>query len=173
MRKKWFLRYIMNIYQTIKQERQFSQILQQFRAVDLNNDGRLDAREIKIYLEYLLNKKLTYLEVEDLFELYDIDKNQFLDFSEFAKMLTRYSSCSGLEINFGKMKNMKLLNAFLEFDQDGDGVISFDEIKLVLEKQGLAKNFAERYAREMFLAADVNNDGYVDFGEFKKIVGDI
>merc|ERR1712024_229894 len=138
MRKRnLFFRYIINIYQTIKQERQFSQIIQQFRAVDLNNDGRLDAREIKIYLEYLLNRKLTYLEIDDLFELYDIDKNQFLDFSEFAKMLTRYSSCSGLEINFGKLKNMRLLNAFLEFDRDGDGFISFDEIKLALEKQGL------------------------------------
>ena len=163
-------RRIINFYQTLKQERRLTQIVDQFRAVDLNNDGRLDAREIKIYLEYLLNRHLSYSEIDDLFELYDIDKNQFLDFGEFSKMLTRYD-IFGLDLT--KQKNKRLLNAFLEFDQDGDGFITLDEISTVLEKQGFEETYARTYAQEMFEAADVNKDGQIDFNEFRKIVGDI
>lgn len=166
-------RLAISIYQSMKQERQTTHMKDQFRAVDLNNDGKLDAREIKIYLEYLLNTRLTEMDIDDLFELYDVDKNKVLDFTEFTRMLTRYSTFTGSQCDFSELKNMKVLNAFLEFDQDGDGFISFEEIIIFLQKQGLETSYAQSYATEMFEAADVNNDGLVDFGEFKEIVGDI
>lgn len=50
----------------------------------------------------------------------------------------------------------------MAFDLDGNGVISFDELKTVLGNEGDIVN--------MFCEADANNDGFIDFDEFEQVM---
>ena len=50
----------------------------------------------------------------------------------------------------------------MAFDLDGNGVISFDELKTVLGNEGDIVN--------MFREADTNCDGLIDFEEFETVM---
>eukprot|EP00933_Yihiella_yeosuensis_P056806 TRINITY_DN5623_c0_g4_i1.p1 TRINITY_DN5623_c0_g4~~TRINITY_DN5623_c0_g4_i1.p1 ORF type:complete len:388 (-),score=74.22 TRINITY_DN5623_c0_g4_i1:430-1518(-) len=56
--------------------------------------------------------------------------------------------------------------AFEKFDEDGNGTISCNELSAVL--RSLNPEFTENDIQTMFLAADGNQDGVIDFNEFAK-----
>ncbi|KAJ3680975.1 hypothetical protein LUZ60_015464 [Juncus effusus] len=57
--------------------------------------------------------------------------------------------------------------AFNVFDEDGDGFISANELKTVLEKLGLGEGESMDRVQLMICSVDRDHDGLVDFGEFK------
>ncbi|XP_072961404.1 probable calcium-binding protein CML27 [Typha angustifolia] len=57
--------------------------------------------------------------------------------------------------------------AFRVFDEDGDGFISAAELQAVLGKLGLPEARSIASVREMICSVDRDQDGRVDFGEFK------
>lgn len=57
--------------------------------------------------------------------------------------------------------------AFNVFDEDGDGFISAEELKAVLEKLGLVEGESIDRVQIMICSVDQDHDGRVDFGEFK------
>lgn len=57
---------------------------------------------------------------------------------------------------------MKLVTKFRQFDTNGDGSISLEELRLIL----LAVGMAEADIPSIFAGADVNGDGKIDYGEF-------
>jgi calcium-dependent protein kinase len=83
----------------------------------------------------------------------DIDGDGFLEYTEFV----------AATMNRRKMLTRKHLKAaFLHFDIDKNGVISFDEMCTVLGNTGnVVKIFRE---------ADTNKDGCIDFEEFEYIM---
>jgi len=58
----------------------------------------------------------------------------------------------------------KVLKAFEEWDEDGSGTISEEELTRVMQK--LDPKFTEAMAASLFAAADANQDGKVDYIEF-------
>ncbi|KAJ0975439.1 hypothetical protein J5N97_017404 [Dioscorea zingiberensis] len=60
--------------------------------------------------------------------------------------------------------------AFRVFDEDGDGFISARELQAVLGKLGLVEGRSLQMVHEMICSVDRNNDGRVDFGEFKHMM---
>jgi len=54
--------------------------------------------------------------------------------------------------------------AFRAFDHNGDGTISKDELKEAMQRFG--HSFTEDECDEMFVQADLNSDGLIDWGEF-------
>ncbi|KAJ6831641.1 uncharacterized protein M6B38_305200 [Iris pallida] len=60
--------------------------------------------------------------------------------------------------------------AFRVFDEDGDGFISAKELQAVLGKLGLEEGQSIERVNEMIFSVDCNNDGRVDFGEFKNMM---
>ncbi|GAB4837673.1 hypothetical protein Ancab_002524 [Ancistrocladus abbreviatus] len=69
----------------------------------------------------------------------------------------------------GKKKHDEglLRQAFMVFDEDGDGFIDAKEIKRVLACLGLDNGWGMREIEEMIKVVDLNLDGKVDFHEFE------
>ncbi|XP_044483440.1 calcium-binding protein CML42 [Mangifera indica] len=63
-----------------------------------------------------------------------------------------------------------LSEAFKVFDEDGDGFISAHELQVVLGKLGLPEGNEISRVQQMILSVDRNQDGRVDFFEFKNMM---
>lgn len=63
-----------------------------------------------------------------------------------------------------------LLEAFKVFDEDGDGYISAKELQVVLGKLGLVEGNIMDNVHRMIVSVDTNQDGRVDFCEFKDMM---
>lgn len=59
-----------------------------------------------------------------------------------------------------------ILDAFRNFDQNGDGFISTDEIRNVLETANLEEIAADDVALNTIKDGDVDDDGLISFPEF-------
>ena len=59
-----------------------------------------------------------------------------------------------------------LMNEFSTFDQDGDGRISFNEFKNMMEQKG----YIEKEIETFMAGYDVDQDGYLSFEEFKHFI---
>jgi Ca2+-binding EF-hand superfamily protein len=57
--------------------------------------------------------------------------------------------------------------AFMKFDTDGNGKISPDEFRAVLDKDF---KYSEEVWKQIVKLADKNNDGEIDFNEFIQVV---
>ena len=55
--------------------------------------------------------------------------------------------------------------AFALFDRDHNGQISFEEMRLILERLG--ENCSVDELTELFLEVDTDGDGSINFDEFK------
>ena len=59
--------------------------------------------------------------------------------------------------------------AFRQFDADGNGVITADELRMAMSEMGEAMNKED--IEEMIAEADLNGDGVVDYEEFILMMG--
>ncbi|XP_058113130.1 uncharacterized protein LOC131256098 [Magnolia sinica] len=79
----------------------------------------------------------------------------------------------GAEEEDGPQQRVELLRqAFMVFDEDGNGFIEAVEVKRVLECLGLAKGLDMGEFERMVEMADLNFDGKVDFDEFELMMGE-
>lgn len=63
------------------------------------------------------------------------------------------------------MNENKLRQAFKIFDQNGDGAITFDELRMVLGKECNVE-FADDYWKQLVQVVDLNGDNEINFHEF-------
>ena len=79
--------------------------------------------------------------------------NGNIDFSEFLEMMAKK----------GKTRDMEeeIKEAFRVFDKDGNGFISKDELKHVM--QSLGENLTSEEVEEMIREADIDGDGQVNY----------
>merc|ERR1712013_395914 len=89
---------------------------------------------------------------------------QFNHQSKLKKAITR---C--LAKNMSQEPEKEVQRHFTRLDKDGDGFLDAEELKLLLLDMGLAPVAANTEAENMLKAADENNDGQVDFEEFKAV----
>ncbi|CAK9153771.1 unnamed protein product [Ilex paraguariensis] len=68
------------------------------------------------------------------------------------------------------MEESDLSEAFKVFDEDGDGYISARELQVVLQKLGLQEGRELDRVELMISSVDLNQDGRVDFFEFKDMM---
>ncbi|RLN71352.1 hypothetical protein BBJ28_00016818, partial [Nothophytophthora sp. Chile5] len=111
-----------------------------------------------------------------LFELFDVDKNGLVDFSEIS---------SGLSVFCGGSSEEKIRAAFALYDYNADGYISMEEMtryltsvfKVLKEASPGALQQMEhespeelgvRTAQQAFEEADLDHDGRLSFPEFRK-----
>jgi len=70
------------------------------------------------------------------------------------------------------LKDDKLKAAFRLFDIKNDGFITANEVKEVLGQDDYYKNKSDTFWDDLIKEADTNNDGLVDFEEFKNMMKD-
>ncbi|OEH80530.1 calmodulin-like domain protein kinase isoform 2 [Cyclospora cayetanensis] len=137
-----------------------------FRALDKNGDGQLDRKElIEGYRKLLewkgetgeVDEATIESEVDQILATVDFDKNGYIEYSEFVTV------CMDKQL---LLSRERLLQAFQQFDSDGSGKITNDE---------LAKLFGitaidDKAWHEVLVECDKNNDGEVDFDEFVEMM---
>ena len=113
--------------------------------------------------------------INRLFELFDADGNQRVDFAELA---------SGLSVLCGGPRDDKVESAFALFDINGDGFISLEEMQCYLvsvfkvlyhlqpeieSRVGVGPDeLGAVTAKQAFEDADLNHDGKISYDEFKR-----
>lgn len=146
---------------------------QRFQETDVDHSGLIDYTEFCEVLQVEPSPQ-----VEKLFQLFDNDKSGQIDVKEFMIGLSNFS---------GAGKEEKLKFAFMVFDEDGNGVITKQELLKILKARVLlcavsgvrraergaqanhmASNDKEvaRKADTIMMQADKDGDGVISFDEF-------
>eukprot|EP00027_Filamoeba_sp_ATCC50430_P004612 CAMPEP_0168556132 /NCGR_PEP_ID=MMETSP0413-20121227/8713_1 /TAXON_ID=136452 /ORGANISM="Filamoeba nolandi, Strain NC-AS-23-1" /LENGTH=470 /DNA_ID=CAMNT_0008587045 /DNA_START=8 /DNA_END=1416 /DNA_ORIENTATION=- len=141
--------------------------------------GALSKEEFTKFLDPILSDgSKDSLIIDRLFDVFDQDKNEKIDFAEFS---------IALSVLTGKSHQHQLDFIFHVFDLNGDGRISPEEFTTIVTNLWQNKicqsliHFAidekritgiEVFVEEFFSRADKNKDGYISFEEFIDIAGD-
>lgn len=103
--------------------KEISELKQYFYKIDKNGDGKLDEVEIKMELETLMDSDKAELTSRDIFKKYDLNSNNFIDYSEFLLM----------SLSDDKYLLERYISAvFKEFDSDQDGFVTLRDIQSVI-----------------------------------------
>ena len=134
---------------------EISELRKIFQQCDVNGDGKLSKEEIRNGCkEYAC---LDEMNLTEIMEQCDLDGNGFLDYTEFLTAALDWEKT---------LSGERLENAFKVFDKDGNGKISLNELSEVLKGSSLDRADFEG----MIQGADKNDDGEIDFQEFKQLM---
>ena len=86
----------------------------------------------------------------------DDDGSGSIEFSEFLQLMRRRMRDTDTE--------EEMVEAFKVFDRDGNGLISMQELRLVMKQIG--ENLTDREYTDIIAAGDKDNDGFLNFDEF-------
>lgn len=134
-----------------------------FRTFDKNNDGYITRKELTESLRNWIAER----EAEELFEGVDENGDGLIDFEEFCVLAEKLRKEKEEE---EEDDDEELREAFGVFDKDKDGVISVEELGLVLSCLGLKEGKMAENCREMIRKVDLDGDGMVNFEEFKRMM---
>lgn len=125
-----------------------------FQATDKDKSGMIDYTEFCEVLQVDPSPQ-----GEKVFQLFDYEKSGQVDIREFLVALSNFS---------GAGKDDKLKFAFMVFDEDGNGMITKEELTKILKANHMASSDAEvaRKAETILTQADKDGDGVVTFDEF-------
>jgi len=133
-------------------------VMEGFKKLDANGDGAICKTELKNGM------RLNDQEVEVVFALGDIDQDGEISLAEFVRLM-----CPAAESGLNKFRNSfrnihEVISAFKRFDENCDGALSQQE--LVAGTKSLGLNLSSSEVKAIFILADVNQDGEVNYTEF-------
>jgi len=137
-------------------ESQISDLRDVFKALDKNGDGFLTLEELRdgINRADIRHKDI---DLAAVMEGVDSDGSGQIDYTEFLaatldkRLYLQRDACWA---------------AFSVFDQDGNGLITVDELKQILEDGSMEDMLDGRTSEELLQEVDKNGDGSIDFEEF-------
>ena len=74
------------------------ELREEFKKLDLDNDGHICIEEFQTAFETLLSVRLSFMEVRELIQVYDEDDNGVIDFHEFKTMVRTFQKNSKTDI---------------------------------------------------------------------------
>ncbi|CAN6564101.1 unnamed protein product [Malus baccata var. baccata] len=152
---------------------QAAELKQVFATFDKNSDGFITKQELK---ESLKNIRIfmSDAEVEEMVKKVDANGDGLIDFDEFCmlcgSMLLRDDGVVEGGDGGGAEEEEELKEAFGVFDKDKDGLISVEELAVVLCSLGLREGNKVEDCKEMVKKVDRDGDGMVNFDEFKRMM---
>ncbi|MBA0599763.1 calmodulin-like protein 7 [Gossypium raimondii] len=132
-----------------------------FQLFDKNGDGTISKKELNDSLENM-GICIPDPELTQMIEKIDVNGDKCIDIDEFSEL---YRSIMD---NKDEEEDMK--EAFNVFDQNGDGYISVEELRSVLESLGIKQGKGIEDCKRMITKVDVDGDGRVNFMEFKQMM---
>jgi len=142
-----------------KQELQLCR--EQFKFFDKNNDGHIDAKEIKAVLKQC-SMFATDQEIKEIVREADKNGNGTIEFDEFVKAM---ASTKGRQ-SIISVSDESFVDAFYVFDKDKDGFITRAEMEGVVHELHLDHIYTQPIIDAMFNAADINHDDKITREEF-------
>lgn len=155
-----------------------------FDLFDKNGDGMITIEEISQALS-LLGLEADFSDLELTIKSHIKPGSSGLSFEDFVSLhqsldssFFGYDNIASEEEaanDIGEQARMRqeesdLSEAFKVFDEDGDGYISARELQVVLGKLGLPEAKEIDRIHQMITSVDRNQDGRVDFFEFKDMM---
>ena len=128
-----------------------------FEKMDVNFDGKLTKEEVVAGFK-AMDVDNYEEEAEKIFRMCDFDDSGTIEFTEW---------CTASMDKRKMLSKEKLKAAFDLFDENGNGSISFAEVKKLLDAKGSSNN--ELYL-EMIQEMDIDGDGEISFPEFEKMM---
>uniref|UniRef100_A0A914W519 EF-hand domain-containing protein n=1 Tax=Plectus sambesii TaxID=2011161 RepID=A0A914W519_9BILA len=133
-----------------------------FAQIDRDSNGTLTAAEIAEGMK-TLGHEVSPKTVQAVMRASDKDGNGQINFEEFLAVVL-----SKVKL---KQEKSSMAKVFAEFDKNGDGVITVDELMAAWETMGSTISLQE--ATAIIAEADSNGDGRVSFEEFQKMWNNI
>lgn len=149
---------VLNYIVTQTDESEIKDLIKLFNKLDVNGDGELTKEE---FVSGLKNTDGNTKKLARIFKKIDFDQNGSISYTEFISALI------SKEIYF---KESKLKEAFMLFDKDGDGQITFEELRSILGNE-CNVTFTNQYWKDLVKVADLNGDGCIDYEEFIQLLG--
>ena len=133
-----------------------------FQIFDKHSEGYISTKELGI----IFNSLGINISEEDLIEIitiYDNDQNNsMIDFITFLDIIAKKKD--------DIYKEEDLINAFRIFDKEGNGKISIKELRYVMMSSGV--DFNENYIKDIINESNVDNDEFIDYHKFIKLLID-
>jgi calmodulin len=137
-------------------DEQLAEFRELFKMFDKDNQGILTSQTLVSVMK-TVGQTPTESDVIDLMREMDIDNSGTIDFYEFVNIISHNM--------YPNETNKEIRHAFHLFDQNHDGIITFDELKLTVEKH--FKNPINDFElHQMIELADRNKHGHVSFDDF-------
>ncbi|CAE6136383.1 unnamed protein product [Arabidopsis arenosa] len=128
-----------------------------FANMDTNRSGTITYEQLKTGLSRL-RYRLSETEVKQLVEAADVDGNGTIDYYEFiSATMHRYKLDRDEHVH----------KAFQHFDKDNNGHITRDELESAMKEYGMGD---EASIKEVISEVDTNNDGKINFEEFRAMM---
>lgn len=142
-----------------------------FDVFDKNGDGEITIDELDQALNRL-GLEVERPELDLTMSGYIKPGKQGLEFEDFSALHQALGDrFLEEEEEFAEgQEDSDLTEAFRVFDEDGDGFISAAELQVVLGKLGLPEGREIERVHQMICSVDRNQDGQVDFLEFKHMM---
>ena len=133
-----------------------------FQIFDKHSEGYISTKE----LGTIFNSLGINISEEDLIEIitiYDNEQNNnMIDFITFLDIIAKKKD--------DIYKEEDLINAFRIFDKEGNGKISIKELRYVMMSSGV--DFNENYIKDIINESNVDNDEFIDYHKFIKLLID-
>ncbi|KAK3414862.1 hypothetical protein EUGRSUZ_H00167, partial [Eucalyptus grandis] len=149
-----------------------------FAMFDRNHDGLIAREELGESLRGL-GISVSDADLEEAVIGSDTDGDGRLDLDEFCSLLESLSTANANEREARRVDGdfcegdgweVELKEAFDVFDRDRDGVITVEELGLVLSSLGMSQGKRREECQEMIRKVDADGDGMVNFDEFKRMM---
>jgi calmodulin len=138
----------------------------EFLALDQDGDGDISTAELKALLKSMKTRlRMSETEINRLCKSFDIDGDGKIDIPEFLQII----QAGGKRdiIHKALIQRSGIRKSFEKYDKDGNGLITRDEFRKVVEDKYQAKlNSAQ--IDDLMRQADFNQDGRLDYEEFVK-----
>jgi len=146
--------------------RNIQEIVSAFKRFDSNCDGSLSQQEFMNGVNGL-NLTFSAAEVKAIFAIADINQDGEINFNEFVSALFP-AAADGLSKLRNVLKTVSAVrDAFRKLDADGDGEISYQELRGGINS--ICK-LSDSEVRAIFAVADIDGDGNVSFSELARMI---
>ncbi|XP_033826740.1 calcium-binding protein 5b [Periophthalmus magnuspinnatus] len=143
---------------------EIDELREAFVEFDKDKDGYISCKDLGNLMR-TMGYMPTEMELIELSQNINMNLGGRVDFEDFVELMTPKL----LAETAGMIGLKELKDAFKEFDIDGDGSITIDELKHAMMKL-LGEHTNRKEIEAVVREADNNGDGTVDFEEFVRMM---
>uniref|UniRef100_A0A8C9RX94 EF-hand domain-containing protein n=1 Tax=Scleropages formosus TaxID=113540 RepID=A0A8C9RX94_SCLFO len=131
-----------------------------FKEFDYDQDGYLNYKDVADCMR-TMGYMPTEMELIEIIQQIKMRLGGLIDFDDFCELMGPRM----MEETAHMITVKELQCAFKQFDHDGDGLVTYDELKDAM-KSLLGEKLKKGELDEILKEIDLNGDGHVDFDEF-------